>query len=159
MDLVGAAEWAIYKDLIGVQAHDTFFQETVIWRRFDYGLDQYGEDNLNVQFTDIPLKCLFSYNYFRQWQIDQSTPSGEIDKQSEAVIFSLAYLKAQTAPAILDANNFWDYELIKDRFIHRGLVYIIKGDTFISQGPDEPLLFMIILKREETDTGSTRGKH
>lgn len=158
MDLVGNANWSMYKSLIGVDAHDTFNQEDVIWHRLAYGLDRWGEDNKNAVFTDITLKGLFSYNYFRQWGVNQSTVSGEIDKQSEAVIFSIEYLKSLD-PAILDANNFWNFDLLEDRFIHRGVTYIVKGDTFISQAQDEPMHIMIILKREETNTGETRGGH
>lgn len=158
MDLVGAGNRAIFNNLIGVDAHDTFNQQVVIWRKFMYGLDQYGEDNKNAQFSDIPLKGLFSYNYFRQWAIDQSTVSGEIDKQAEAVLFSIEYLKG-LSPSPLDANDFWDFELLRDRFIHKGVIYIVKGSTFISQSQDKPLLIMIILKREETETADTAGGH
>lgn len=156
MDLVGNANWAAYKSLIGIDAHDTFMQEDITYLRYLYGLDLHGEDDVNAQFETIALKGLFSYNYFRQWNINQATVSGEIDKQSEAAIFSINYL-SNHASSILDANNFWDYELMKDRIIHRGVTYSIKGDTFLSQAPDEPLLFMLILKREETETGQTRA--
>lgn len=154
MDLVGAANWNLYKSLIGQDAHDTFQQDVVLMRRYTHGIDVFMEDGDNRVYDEIELKCQFAYNYFRQWKINVTTISGELDRSSQAAIFSVDYLKSQ---GILTLEEFFDYEVNDTIFTHRGVVYKPMGNTYISQAHDQPQLFMVVLQRQETATGLTPG--
>ena len=148
MDRIGPVEWERFKSIIK-DAHDTFFQDTIIWRRFIYGLDIHGEDNENATFQDIPLKCLFRYNDFKVWPLNTPTTSGEIDRQTNVVMFNLRYLDGL---GYLDANKQFMFCQSADRIIARGVVYKSTGETFLSQAYDEPVMMHMVLTREEVET-------
>ena len=66
-------------------------------------------------------------------------------------ILNLKYLRDN---GWLNSNGNFDYDVSMDRFIHDGIIYKSTGETKICQAQDEPLLVMLILKREEINTGS-----
>jgi len=147
-DLIGAAVWAQYKAIIN-DGQDTFNQMDITWLRSVGGLDRNGEDNLTEGFTNITLKGLIDFNYFRKWSVMMTTESGALDRQTEVLLLNMEYLRGL---GYLNANNYFDYDKNADRFIGNGIKYKAVGDTHISQAQDEPLLFMVILEREETPT-------
>lgn len=145
MAFIKPGQWNRYKNIINA-FHGDANQDTLVWRpQLDY-IPVNGEDE--AFYTNAPtlVQCLFHYNYFRTWPIIGYTINGEVDKQSCVAIMNIAYLKTFDPP-ILDANNRLIYKPDHDVFEHRGDKYIATGDTFISQANNEPLLFMLILKR------------
>lgn len=155
MVLISDADWAKYNQVI-TDAAKEFGQAPITWVRHSYSMSRFGEDDesSNSGSTNIELKGLFSYNYFRQWKVTVATTTGEIDKASEAIIFSTRYLEEL---GYLNAEGWLDYKADLDRFIHKGIVYKARGDTPLSQGKDEDLLFMIVLQREEIETNNPRS--
>jgi hypothetical protein len=152
-DLVGNSVWAQYKSIIN-DGHDTFNQDQIIWLKSRGGIDRNGEDNLTEQFAVVTLLGLFDYNAFRKWPINQTTDTGELDRQTEVILLNIKYLR--DSGYLTPAGNF-NFQQDADRFIHKGIKYKSTGQTPISQAKDEPLLIMIILSREEILTGDYMG--
>jgi len=143
--------WADYKEIIDC-FHTEANQETIIWRRYDNIIDRYGEDPLEV-FTDIDILALVQYNYFRTWPIDKANVAGMVDKESCTVFFNTQYLIDE---GHTNANDLLDFDPGQDFFLINGLRYKVFGETETAQANDKTLLQIIILKREETPTGSDK---
>lgn len=141
-----------YQELIQVDMFDTFYQDKVV-RRVQVGLDRWKEDNLPLAFEDTELKGLYSYNYFRQWQITVDTITGTLDKATEAIIFSRKYLEDIK---YINPDGSTIFNLGEDEFYVRGVWYKMVGFTDISQAPDKPLLHMIVLQRQEYLSGKPK---
>lgn len=148
-DLVDSPIWQEYQDLIGIDAADTFFQDEIIWKKAVPFLDEHGEDEIGEDFDDITLKCLVDYNDFRTWPITRNTGTGEIDKQTAVVLFTLKSLEDLN---LLNSNGNFDYDADEDRFELDGILYKSAGDTNTAQAQDGPLLFQLVLEREITST-------
>jgi len=153
MDRIGALNWAAYEGIIN-DAHDTFNKQIVIWKRSLGGLDRNGEDNKTERFQNIPLYCLIDYNAFRKWPTDQSSETGDLDRQTELMFLNRKYLLDN---GWINSDGNFDYDPAADRFIHKGKTYKASGDTDVSQDQTKPLLFQIILRREETPTGTKQN--
>jgi len=146
-------QWTAYRNIIN-QASEGFNNDTITWRRFTRSFQRYGEDNdSNDNDTDIPLNCLIAYNVFRTWPMTDETTSGALDKENIVVIFNKDYLDGL---GYLNADNFFEMDPGKDIFIHRGITYRSAGETEIAQAGDDPLLYYIVLSREETNTGEDK---
>ena len=148
-DLIGSLNWTSYQNLIGNDAFDTFFQKDLIWKRANPFLDSNGEDEIGRTFTDITLKCLVDYNDFRTWPINRNSETGELDKQTMVILFSIKYLEGL---GYMNANGNLDYSVGEDRFTLDGILYKSMGDTNTAQAQDIPLLAQLVLEREVTDT-------
>lgn len=147
------AQWQQYKDTIN-SVHSSFNQDTVIWHRFNRGFQRYGEDTVaNETYTQISLKCLMGYNFFRTWPMTGENVGGAIDKENLVMILNKKYLSDN---GYLNANGFFAMDPGKDKFFHMGIEYRSGGETPVAQAGDEPLLFYIILSREETPTGNAK---
>lgn len=144
MAYIPKSVWAKYKNIIN-RFHEDAFNDILTWSPIQETIPVFGEDEAHLG-ASINIKCLFLYNYFRTWPIIGYTITGEVDKQSCVAIMNIANLKAEY-PHLISSDNKLVYKPDKDLFIHRGDTYIATGDTFIAQADDEPLLFMIILKR------------
>ena len=48
-----------------------------------------------------------------------------------------------------DQYGYWQFDRSLDRFIVNGIVYKSSSDTQVAQAKDDPLLFQVILKRDE----------
>lgn len=153
MKLITDAQWKNFQDLIGSDAHDTFFQKVITWKRTLSTLDRFSEDNKDGTTGEINLTVLLNYNYMRTWPITFASESGELDRQSIQMLISKSYLEEL---GYINTNGYFEYNPDLDRFIIDGLVHKPMGDTPISQASDGDLLFGIILKREETPTGDKR---
>ena len=152
--MISNGMWQVYKNLIN-KVHDDFNQDTITWKRFIRGKQRYGEDDISHDnYTDINLLCLIAYNVFRTWPMTAKSVAGDLDKESIVVILNKKYLEDL---GYLNTNSFFDMDPGKDKFIHHGLEYRASGETQVSQAKDEPLLFYIILSRQETPTGT--GKY
>jgi len=152
MNVIGATNWTEFKRIINEDAFDTFFQDTIIWRRSLGGIDRFMEDKLTERFTDITLKCLIQYNHFRVWPTNVTTVSGELDRQNVVILLNLKYLLDL---GYVNANGNFNYDAAADRFVLDGMILKSAGDTKISQAFDEPLLFQLNLSKEETDTSKS----
>ena len=149
MDLLSTNEWDEFKSIIN-DAHDTFFQDTLVWYKSKGALDVHGEDMLNERFTIINLKCLFSYNYFRTWPVTQTSETGQLDRESLVVLLNKSYLNSL---GYINDNGNFIFNPGLDRFLIRGVKYKAMGQTDLSQAYDTPLLFQIIMQKEEFLTG------
>lgn len=150
-DLIGSANWSLYKDIIN-SGQETFNQDNITWLRSNGGLDRNGEDNETENFSSIVLKGLFDYNYFRKWASNQTTETGELDRENQVILLNIKYLKGL---GYMNSAGYFNYDQSADRFIHKGIKYKSVGSSLVSQAQDEPLLFMVILQREEIQTGFT----
>jgi hypothetical protein len=150
MDLIGADTWEHYKSIIR-DAKDTFDQAIITWIRSKGGLDYHGEDNATERFDEIGINGLMIFNSFRTWPITRFTETGATDQENVVLQLNRRYLDEL---GYLTADGDFAFNPTADRFKYLGKVYKAAGDTPISQAPDDPLHFYIILQREETDTGS-----
>lgn len=144
-------DWDMHKNAIN-DWHEDAFQEDITWLRNYINRDYHGEDS-NHKFDTVNLKGLVTYNFFRSWPIDMATDTGEIDKQSCMAIFNIKWLGDN---GYLNQDQQLDINQGDDKFILNGVTYVPSGDSHISQAYDNPLLFFLILKREEVPTGQTR---
>lgn len=144
MARISNAQWARYKKDIN-NFHEDANQDILEMRqKLDY-IPLNGDDESDLG-PPIEFRCLFLYNYFRTWPIIGYTINGEVDKQSCVALINLDYLR-RTYPELMTADSRLIYKPEGDIFTHRGDKYIATGDSFVSQAKDEPLLFMMILKR------------
>jgi len=149
-EVVSSAQWARYKKIID-KAHGSFNQDTLIWIKYNDSVPRYNEE-LGENGTRIELKALIGYNSFRTWPITRRDNAGELDNQNMVAYINRQYLidLGYTTP-----QGYFNFRPDKDYFIHRGLRYKAEGDTLLSQAYDDPLLVLIVLKREELKNGET----
>lgn len=151
--MLSTAQWLQYRNVINL-ASAGFNKDVITWRKFSRGFQRYGEDTVtNEHHDDISLNCLISYNVFRTWPMSNETISGLVDKESIVVILNKDYLKGL---GYLNANGFFEMDPGKDIFIHRGIEYRSAGETEVAQAGDDPLMYYIILSREESNTGDDK---
>lgn len=153
MNLLSGKDWTDFENLISVDAQDTFFQQTIIWRRILTTKDRYGEDNPASISTDIPLKCQLNYNYMRSWPISKTSEAGETDEQSIQIYFVKKYLKDS---GYLNASDYFIYDPGYDRFIIDGLEMKPMGDSSVSQSGEGSLLISVIVVRQPSVTAQGR---
>lgn len=147
------AQWQAYRDVINL-ASESFNQDIITWHRFTRGFQRYGEDTTSDDHhTEIPLNCLIAYNIFRTWPMTEGNVGGELDKENIVVLLNKDYLEGL---GYLNAFGMFAMDPGKDLFTHRGKEYRASGETEVSQAGDEPLMFYIVMKREETPTGSDK---
>lgn len=142
--LVTSAQWAAFKKLIR-NGHDTFSQDTLVWRRAKRVIKRYREDGDVLAYENIPLKCLVGYNTFRTWPLTKHGETGELDDQNQLVYLNREYLREL---GYLNSQGYLAFNPGVDEFFHRGSVYKAEGDTLASQAHDDPLLFLLVLRRK-----------
>lgn len=147
-DRIGNANWNRFKAVIK-DAHDTWFQASITWQRYaPTTVPLYNEDKTNT-YTDIPLKALVAFNEFRTWPITIKQSSGELDNENMYLLINREYLGEM---GYLDASGYFNFNADKDYFIHMGIKYKSEGHTGVSQDQADPLLVLIVLRREEKAT-------
>ena len=154
MNLISDQDNNDFKALFGMDAADTFAQQTIIWRRQTTNIDRWKEDNNSGITTDVALKCLINYNYMRSWPISNMKEAGETEEQSIQVLFNKAYLQSL---GYLDQYGKFDYQADYDRFIVDGTIRKPMGDTSVSQAFDTSLWYVVIMVEQRTPTGTDRG--
>lgn len=151
-ELISAADWGLFKEAIN-DASDTFNNTLVTWRRWAYGVDPFMEAETG-SYSDVEIEALFSDNYFHSWPITYTTTNGELDRENTVIILNTQYLSDN---GYLNSEGNFNFKADKDRFIYKGIVYKCHGWIDMAQAGEasnsQKLLFMIILKREETPTG------
>lgn len=151
--MINSAQWQVYKNVIN-KAHDSFNQDSITWHRHSRGLQRYGEDTkANENYDHITLECLIGYNIFRTWPMTKETTSGALDGENIVLMLNKKYLEDL---GYLNSNEFFGMDPGKDKFTHRGINYRAAGETEVAQAGDEPLMFYVVLKREETETGEVK---
>lgn len=149
-ELLTVEDWTRFEQAIN-DAGDTFNNTVITWRKFLYFLDEFNEDLQTAGFQNISLNCLFNDNYFHSWPITFHTKTGELDRESTVIILNRAYLN--DLGYINTFGNF-DFNPAADRFIHNGIIYKCEGWTDMADSKNDHLLIMIILKREDANTGT-----
>jgi hypothetical protein len=81
------------------------------------------------------------------------TVSGALDKENIVAMLNRDYLDGL---GYLTADGMIDIDPGVDIFFHLGLEYRSAGETPISQAGDNPLHYYLVLKREETPTGTDK---
>lgn len=146
-------QWDTYKAQIN-SAQGMFNQETVTWRRSTHGLQRWGiDDDANLGSVDISLLCLISFNWFRTWPITGVTDVGDMDKQNMVMWLNMKYLRDS---GYTNASDQFDFQPGKDIFLYKGQEYRAAGETHVSQADDDPLFYQVILRRQETPTGTKK---
>ncbi len=151
MAYISDADWAKYREIIN-SVHDDFNQDNLTWRRANSTQVALFNEQAENNYTDIVLKALVGYNFFRTWPMTRHSESGELDNQNMVVYLNRDYLSKL---GYLTPEGHFNYRPDKDTFIHRGIEYKCEGDTLLAQAKDTPLLIMLILRREELKTGDT----
>lgn len=148
MTQVSQAQWDAYKNIINNNAHDSFFNEILEWQRYVETFETFNEDKSSAPVL-VNLRCLMNFNTFRTWPVNKFDEVGVIDKNNIAVLFNRAYLSGL---GYLTADGYFNFDPVRDRFRHRGVIYEPAGDVLSSQASDDPLIIQILLAREETPT-------
>ena len=55
----------------------------------------------------------------------------------------------------INNKGYWAFDAALDRFTINGELYISKGDTQVAQAKDEPIVFQVLLRRQEDGTDTT----
>lgn len=148
--LLSATQWAQVKSVLR-DAADTFFMRPIIWKKSLGSLDVHGEDSNPIRFETRTLLGLIEYDYFKKWTTQGDSSSGALDNQNQVLLLNKQYLEENN---YLNANGNLDFNPDADRFIDAGITYKSIGHTDVSQAQVDPFLYMLILTREETNTGS-----
>jgi hypothetical protein len=149
MKLITDEQWGNFRKTMK-DAHDTFHQKPMLWKRLISDLDRYGEDYNEDNFDTVELLVLCNYNYMRSWPATMATDAGKLDRESVQVLINKDYLREL---GYLNADGYFDFKANEDMFILDGKLYRDAGDTPVSQASNDDILVSIILKREETPTG------
>lgn len=142
---IPTAAWDRYKKIVQDFIDVDSGKQPFIWLRH---IDQpllYGEDS-GTLYTPISLEGLFQYNYIKTWPSNGSSIPGEVDTSNVVLYISKQLLEEN---GYLDKDGYWDFNWSEDRFILNGKVYKPDGDTQVAQASDTPILFFIILQRED----------
>ena len=151
--MISTQQWNVYKNIIN-KAHLSFNQDTITWRRFIRSNKRYQEDNAsNETYTEIALEVLIQYNIFRTWPMSDEGQGGQLDQESIVLMLNKSYLNDL---GYLNEHGFFAMDPGKDEFVHQGIKYRAAGETQIAQAGDDPLLFYIVLSREESRTGDNK---
>lgn len=149
---LGTTGWDKFRSAM-TDAHDTFHQKSITWKRLKSKLNLNGEDNTGNGYIDVDLKVQLNYNYMRTWPISFRTETGDLDRQSVQILINKTYLAGL---GYINASGYFLYDPSQDLFVIDGLIHTPVGDTPASQAYEDDILFTIIVKREEGKTGAIR---
>lgn len=140
----------IVKDFVDVDAG----RQVIYWMKKVNVPAMFGED-IGLLYNPIKMEGLFQYNFVRAWPMNKQTVSGELEGENQALyvtvrqIDELGHLKRSLSNPI----GYWDMNWSEDRFIINGKVYKPDGDTQVAQAKDIPLLFFVVLRRDDPTEG------
>ena len=141
---ISNGQWKRYNKIISDFIDVDAGRQTIIWAKHINSMLQYAED-FSPQYYKIEIEALVYYNAFRNWPINKSTVTGELDEESLSIYITKKYLEDH---GYLNKQGYWDFNWTEDRFIIHGISYRPSGDTAISQHKDDVLIIMLILKRD-----------
>lgn len=140
-------DWDRYKSIINDFIDVDSGKQPFLWlKKIEQPLS-YGEDSGTV-YTPYQLYGLFQYNYIKSWPTQPNSISGELDYSNIVLYISARLLRLNN---LVNQYGYWDFNWSDDRFIINGKVYRPGGDTQVAQAKDEPLLFFLILQREDPE--------
>jgi len=142
--------WDRFEQVINQTAFDLFFQKNITWHRLVKKLDPHGENYENVNYTAVTLKALIDPNVTRERPLQGFSITGQLDGQYCWLILNKKYLNDNGW--LTNAGHF-DYNLGKDYFEIDNIRYRAHSDSNASQTDSDNVLFYILLKREEYNTG------
>lgn len=150
---ISDALWERYKELIG-NAGESFNKDVVLFFKESHNVDRWQEDTeTNAEYTVYKLSTLLDYNTYHSWPINKEDEEGQKDRQTVVFWFNREYLKGL---GFLDGHGNFLINPSEDYFVHRGQEYRVEGDTLASQAQNDPLLFMVICRRQPVPTGEAR---
>jgi hypothetical protein len=149
-ELLTEKQWELFRNT--QRNHfETIGKSTLVWKRYKGNLERFQEDG---ETTDtVQLNCLIQGNYFRVWDVNKNSQAGEVDHNSIVVLINKDYLAEL---GHLDAKRNFVFDTGRDKFILDGVMYQPQGDTPLSQAYDTNILQMLILTREEAETGGNK---
>lgn len=127
-------------------SHDAA-RQPVLWLRKPEQLTAFGEDAGIIWEPHIILS-LFQYNYIRTWPFNDLGTAGEIDTSNIMMYISKEFLSIN---GYIDQHGYWDFNWAQDRFIVNGKVYKPGGDTQVAQASEDPLLFLVVMSRTNSE--------
>lgn len=151
-DFVNQGQWDEYSNILN-KFNNSVAKKKITFRKFRRTLSQFKEDIDPTKYDDITLECLINYNYLRTWPATVTSEAGELDRDSMQVLFNKKYLQSM---GLLTVNTNLDYNPDYDRFIVDGQIKKAMGNTAASQAGSEDILYTLILKNEEIDTGQSQ---
>ena len=83
--------WAKYKRIVQDFLDEDAGKQKIIWAKHIDQMLSHGEDYLS-QYHYIEIEVLCYYNAFRNWPINESTTSGELDEENLSIMISRQYL-------------------------------------------------------------------
>jgi hypothetical protein len=141
---VSNRSWKRYIDIVsGFMDNDAGRQE-IIWAKHVNQMLSFGEDS-TPGYYKITIEALCYYNAFRNWPINLSTTTGELDEENLSIMISRKYLEDN---GYINDDGYWDLNWAEDRFIINGIAYRPTGDTNVAQAKDKAVVFLLILKRD-----------
>lgn len=153
MKYVSNKAWNKYKSIIQDFLDKDAGRQKIVWAKHVDQMLSYGED-FTSQYYYNNIEALCYYNAFRNWPINNSTVSGELDEENLSIMISTQYLREH---GYLNEEGYFNFNWAEDRFIIKGISYRPSGDTNVAQAKDEALVTLIILKRDR-DTIITEGQ-
>lgn len=139
--------WKRYKSILNdFMSHDAA-RQPVLWLRKPEQLTAFGEDAGIIWEPHIILS-LFQYNYIRTWPFNDLGTAGEIDTSNIMMYISKEFLSIN---GYIDQHGYWDFNWAQDRFIVNGKVYKPGGDTQVAQASEDPLLFLVVMSRTNSE--------
>lgn len=136
--------WDKYKSIVQNFLDTDAGRQEIIWAKNVNQLLSHAEDSTPKYFRK-PIEALCYYNAFRNWPINKSTITGELDDENLSILISKQYLDEK---GYLNSDGYWNFNWVEDRFVINGICYRPSGDTQVAQAKDEALVFLIILKRD-----------
>lgn len=148
---VSNQSWDTYKNIINDFIDNDAGRQKFLWLRKINQPSPFGEDS-PIFYEPIQLEGLFQYNFIKAWPNQIERIAGELDEGNQVLYISARLLGKH---GFLDQYGYWNYNWSEDRFIVNGKILKPSGDTQVAQAKDEPLLFYVILKREEVENIDT----
>jgi len=142
MGYINNATWTRYKNILR-EFHDDAMQMDVIWKRSVTSRTRLTNDAKTV---DVTIQGLVQYNHFRNWPINKTEVTGEVDKESVLLYLNQEWLSEQ---GYLDINKQFKFDPGYDRFFIEGIEYKSAGESKAAQTKDDTILVFIILQRED----------
>lgn len=136
--------WNRYKKIVQKFLNLDAGRQKVFWMQHVDQMLAFAEDS-TPQFVGIEIEALCFYNAFRNWPLNKATVSGALDEENLSIYISKSAIEEL---GYLNSDGYWNFNWEEDRFVINGIVYKPSGDTQVAQAKDEPLVFMVILKRD-----------
>jgi len=141
--------WAKYINAINPYS-DSVSEQPITWNHMVSNVDRWQE-GMTKEYEVRNMVSLVAYNTFRTWPVDIRTDTGIIDKEYCHLYLNMQYLRDN---GWLTPNEAFDFNPDYDRFIINGQEYKPAGDTGTAQANIAPVFYILILEREESDTGN-----